>query len=734
MRHRILYWMLLLGVVCTAQAQTSDNYRSLLRNPHVEIDKTRLPIVFLDVAGQMIGRESPTLAHMKIIYAGKDAYTYGDTLAHPGQKVDYEGYIALKYRGNSSFNSSEKKPYSVKTLSAADLESKKAKVSLLGMAKDKDWVLLAPFADKSMMRDIMTYDLARPYFDWTPHGQFCEVVLDGTYYGIFVLLEKAGTGKSRLNLTTPGDDAGDLSGGYYVQIDRDDDPNYKSKHHPLNKIGGTEEIGHVIKYQYKDPEEEDFATLPAGTREALHAEIDKMEASFLSPDYKDAENGYRKYIDVQSFIDYMLVTELSMNIDGYRLSTDMYKHSATQAAAKGLDSRWKLGLWDFNIAYGNANYFGGESTSLWQYNFNSREPGDAEHVPFYWYKMLQDDAYVAQMKARWAEYRKGSYTNERIEAYIDSVGTLLTSSGAIDRNQQAYEIIGRQVWPNAYVGQTYDDEIAYLKRWLTARMKFMDRQFLPKEATQIVTEPVAIADGLNADVIAEDRGTVYYTTGIDGSMPYYSVAVQEAGGLPADGQLTTTTDDEVTFTLAPYNQQNALHLAGNGSTGTLSFDKPFLADGFFFLATSGNGTSTVKVEVTYADGTMEKAQTFDVKDWSQRNPDGTEAITGLGRMVGQTPSEAANCHFVMTYFDVACDKAKAVKSITFTSQSNAMPNIFAISRVVSKEMLGIGSTPSAGPQAIDAIYTASGVRLNSLQKGLNIVKYSDGTTRKIVVR
>ena len=88
----------------------------------------------------------------------------------------------------------------------------------------------------------------------------------------------------------------------------------------------------------------------------------------------------------------------------------MYKYSETRAKNEGLDSRWKTTLWDFNIAYGNANYNNGASTNLWQYDFNSRSE-DPQLVPFWWKRLLDDPAYQEELKARWAQYRQGAYSN-----------------------------------------------------------------------------------------------------------------------------------------------------------------------------------------------------------------------------------------------------------------------------------------------------------------------------------
>ena len=303
-------------------------------------------------------------------------------------------------------------------------------MSLLGLGKDNDWALLAPFSDKSMIRDVLTFELGRPYFDWVPSSRHVEVVGDGKYYGIYILTERPGKGKNRLNLHDPGEDGGDLTGDWRVEIDRDDEDHYyRSKYHPYGRYGTVDNTKYIT-YQYDDPEYEDFADLPAGTEKAIQKSIDDMEDCFAGDNYKDPVNGYRKYIDVTSFIDYMLSTEFTFNVDGYRLSSHMYKYSETRAKNEGLDSRWKCTLWDFNIALGNADYYKGSRTDLWQYDMNSRET-DNQLVPFWWKRLIDDPAYQTDLKARWAEYREGQYADNRIEAKIDSLATLLTSGGAM---------------------------------------------------------------------------------------------------------------------------------------------------------------------------------------------------------------------------------------------------------------------------------------------------------------
>lgn len=729
--------MLSLTSVC---AQRADNYPPT-RNASVKFTETNLPIVFINVDGKMIQREERITAKIKIIDNGEGKTNYADLTAHPDQKIDYEGYISIKYRGNSSFNSSEKKPYGFKTIEKPLEEGgKKVKVKLLGLGKDNDWVLLAPFSDKSMVRDVLTFELGRPYFDWVPTSRHCEVVLDGKYYGIYILTERPGKGKQRLNLHDPGEDGGDLTGDWRVEIDRDDEEHYyRSKYHPYGK-DGLFNNSYNITYQYDDPEYDDFADLPEGTEKAIQKSIDDMEDCFASENYKDPTTGYRKYIDVTSFIDYMLSTEFSYNIDGYRLSSHMYKYSETRAKNEGLDSRWKTTLWDFNIAYGNANYNNGASTNLWQYDFNSRTE-DPQQVPFWWKRLLDDPAYQKELKARWAQYRQGAYSNENIEAKIDSMTTRLTSGGAMARNEEAWGMFGRQVWPNAYVGNSYDDEVTYLKQFIRKRLRFMDRQLLP-QTQRTDTRSLSVTTGFTKDVVVEALPAQSHMSGaIDVSgNTYYSVDVKTNGGLPTDGKIVSPSG--VGYQLAGYAVNNALVLSANASA-TLMFAEPVTTNELFVLSTSANGSSMLKAEPVYSDGSRDSGETFTVPDWSVRTPTGDEALSGLGRIYMPNDEISADNHFCLFENSIMVKTTKTLAGVCITNTGSARATVmgFAYADVQASGIKGVtdndaldNASHAHTAHTVLGYYNLDGVRLAQPQKGLNIVHLSNGTVKKVVVK
>ena len=157
----------------------------------VRLDSTNLPIVWIEVGGDSIMRDTRINAHMKIIHNGNGRLNYADTAAHPGQRKDYDGFIALRHRGNSTYNDSPKKAYSLRTLAEPmwrDVATKKG-VKLLGMSRDDNWALLDPYADTSMVRDLLGFEISRPWMEYVPQGRYCELILDGTYYGVYILCE-----------------------------------------------------------------------------------------------------------------------------------------------------------------------------------------------------------------------------------------------------------------------------------------------------------------------------------------------------------------------------------------------------------------------------------------------------------------------------------------------------------------------------------------------------------------
>ena len=447
-------------------AQRWDNYQP--ENKNVILTDTNLPIVIVNTDNQMIQKSYYILCRMTIIDNQGNGLNHLDTINHPNQRIDYKGNIAIRYRGSSSFSMSDKKPYTFRTLGSGTTLPQdggvKDKAPLLGMAADSKWALIAPYADKSMMRDVLAFSLSQPWMDFTPHARFCELVLDNVYYGVYVLSETVSQGNGRLNLPDPGLEGDMLTGGYIVEVDRTDEQVFTSYYHPVDN-NGWEYSWYNINFSYQFPDYEDMVSIQ---RQYIRQQVRNTEDAINT----GKKSEYEQVIDVRSFVDYQLAKEFGHDVDGYRLSGKFYKNRDSH------DKRFKMAVWDMNLAYGNADYYDGWRTDTWIYQGNPtlNAAYDSQMVPFWWYKLNQDTAYSKMVKSRWAEYRQNNFSEIRIMGLVDSLANELTVNNAEERNSRAWNRWGRYVWPNYFVASNFYEEVDFLKGWIHNRLLWMDEQ------------------------------------------------------------------------------------------------------------------------------------------------------------------------------------------------------------------------------------------------------------------
>jgi len=381
--------------------------------------------------------------------------------------VTYDGNIGIEFRGATS-QTFPKKSYGLETW---DENNEDINVSLLGFPEEEDWILYGPYSDKSLMRNILIYDLSRDIDMYASRSKFVELTINNEYQGVYVFMEKLKRDSQRIDINKLNDDENsgeDLTGGYILKIDKtagsnlgegyNDLNSFTSPHAPLNAS-----VGQEINFLYEYPDAEDITT---EQKDYISSYVADFENALASTDFMDPVLGYKAFIDVPSFIDFFLLNEISNNVDGYRLSTFMHKDK---------NEKLKMGpIWDFNLAFGNANYCGGGNTNVWAYKFNERCSGDFWLIPFWWDKLLQDPVFVAELKARWNVLRGGAFSETSILAKISSYKDTLEKAGAIDTNFDTWEILGVELWPNNFVGDSFLEENNYLTNWAMDRLTWMD--------------------------------------------------------------------------------------------------------------------------------------------------------------------------------------------------------------------------------------------------------------------
>jgi len=242
-----------------------------------------------------------------------------------------------------------------------------------------------------------------------------------------------------------------LSGGYIIKRDS----------FTGGGDGWTSSYSDSIIYQYHYPKYD--VILPA-QKEYIQNFIYQFETVMDGEDYADTVNGYPKYLNTESFIDFIISNELSKNIDAYRKSSYMFKDRDST------DGRLYTGpLWDYNIAYGNAFYFDGYTTTGWVIDNDSYITG---FIPFWMRRIFNDSTFANKLKCRWMELRAGPLSHDNVIAKIDSCYNYLYE--AQQRNFTRWQILGMQIWPNYFFGENYEEEVLILKLWLTSRLDWMD--------------------------------------------------------------------------------------------------------------------------------------------------------------------------------------------------------------------------------------------------------------------
>lgn len=421
---------------------------------------SNLPIIVINTNGQNIVDDPKIMADMGIIHNASGVNNITDPFNH------YNGKIGIELRGQSS-QSFPMKSYGIELWNASGSSVDQA---LFGLPKESDWVLYAPFTDKTLMRNFLAYTMSREMGHWAANCRFVELVVNNDYKGIYVFMEKIKRNGGRVNISkiNPADISGDaLTGGYIFSIDKEADGWYSSFLTPNSTRGQR------IQFSFVTPKLSAIAPAQAAY---IKTYVDSFELALNSPQFKDPVNGWRKFADENSFIDYFIVNEVSRNVDGYRLSTYLYKDRQSKGGKIMAGP-----VWDYDLAFRNANYCQGSDISGWAVDFNKNCPEDFWQVPFWWYRLMQDETFLSKLRCRWKQLRQTSLSLSRINVLVDSVVNLTTA--ARQRHFARWPILGVYIWPNPQpIATSYTGEINYLTAWITERLNWIDKN-MPNEGT-----------------------------------------------------------------------------------------------------------------------------------------------------------------------------------------------------------------------------------------------------------
>jgi len=368
----------------------------------------------------------------------KEVYVTGDyRLTGADGVILTSGALEIRGRGNTTWTM-PKKPFRLKLVSST---------GLLGMPANRHWILLANYSDKTLIRNDVTFELSRRVgMEYTPRSEFADLVLNGSYQGVYQLTEHVRIATDRVNipeLKVSDTSATAITGGYLMEVDerRGEDFCFNSTRT-------------VMIFCLSNPE---TLNEPAWARHRQYITnyIQQLDGALFGPQFADPQVGYAAYIDVESAIGYYLVNELLKNVDGnLRLSTYLYKKRG---------GKLHFGpVWDFDLAIGNVNYNNADKVDGWH-----------TRTAAWFTRLFQDPAFAARVRARWNQMQ----ADREVDRLLDYMSTRQQQLNKVQvRNFEKWPILSTWVWPNRVVTGSYSGEVLVMQQWLFDRSKWVERQ------------------------------------------------------------------------------------------------------------------------------------------------------------------------------------------------------------------------------------------------------------------
>ena len=366
-----------------------------------------------------------------------------------GKYLHADEKTGVRGRGNASWGFA-KKPYRLKF---------NKKVQLLNApAEAKKWTLLSNHSDKSLMRNMLAFELSRRVgLAYTPYCQPVDVIMNGEYRGCYQLCDQIDVRKGRVEVTEmkPEDNTGEaLTGGYLIEIDAN------AGKEPVHFSGAK-----GIPVTIKSPDDD---KITEQQKKYIKDCFNNLVNKVYSDNFTHADNGYRKYMDIDSFLKHFLVGELSGNTDTY-WSTYMYKQ-------RGDDKLYTGPVWDFDIAFDNDRRTTDvlKNPSGFHYATGVASAAGGDNMKnFVTRIVIEDPVANARLREMWKELREsGVITPESLVQYIDETEKLLDESQKL--NFKRWKILNSIFHENFQALGSYEAEVGTVRNYMSKRVTDLD--------------------------------------------------------------------------------------------------------------------------------------------------------------------------------------------------------------------------------------------------------------------
>lgn len=378
---------------------------------------THLPLICIETGGQKIpgaailndehnatiGYETGDHGETEII-ADISIIDTANVMHHADDTPSVVSQTLLRYRGNSS-RAFDKHSYSISLIQNSD-PLQNNNLPLLGMSADNSWTLHGPFLDKTLLRNYMWMNISAEVMGYAPNVRFCELLVDGEYQGVYVLMENISRGEGRVNLTKY--EEGDLITSYILRIGSNVNPLKRIDAFTLYTLRLEEKRELEILYptkQYQTPEVQNY----------IYSDFSEIERLLFSAEMYDGTERWDKYLDIDSFVDYYILQEFLAVNDMFSNSTYFYR-----------DIRGKIHIgpvWDYNNVLDN--FF--TATAMDELHLSQRG----------WYSQLMTNKnFVERIITRYRELREGILSAEYLNQYLDE--TIAWLGDAVERNYSVW--------------------------------------------------------------------------------------------------------------------------------------------------------------------------------------------------------------------------------------------------------------------------------------------------------
>ena len=420
----------------------------------------------------------------------------------------YNGNIGIEIRGNYS-SGLPQKPYGFET---RDDDDENLDVPILHMPEENDWILLANYNDKVMMRNTLSFHLFSEMGHYAPRTQYCEVMLNNSYEGIYLLTEKIKQDDGRVdiaNLKAEDIEGDELTGGYIFKNDyfeQDWSDSWMGDFSPESLPNKR------VFFVYHDPKAN---KIEIEQKRYIQDFVRGFETALFGSNFKDPETGYRAYINVSSFIDYLIISELSRNADAYKKSKYYFKDKESKGGLLNSGP-----VWDFDWAFKN---FNGRRTDGSGWAHLSTE--NMYPTPNGWIeRMLKDPWFTNQLGNRYHSLRDSILSERYINNFIDDQYNIL--SEATSRHYQRWPILGINVGTpegNEPQPPSFEGEVSKFKNWIRIRLNWLDAN-MPAANTSSTAEAKT-----NLNVRVFPNPTTDYLF-VEANSPIKNLAIWDAKG------------------------------------------------------------------------------------------------------------------------------------------------------------------------------------------------------------